>query len=478
MKLFELLTQSFTSFQRENELELAYLFGQKIDEIEYMKLKKPKYSGLFLRIAIFFYTVIRSYTFSPKKKSPKDVYIFAGTDNQFNSLKPTIEGLKNTRISFHLTIGQGLSNINNSQQSVNIIKYDIKNAIAGCVIFLLRAYPLYRKLKYKKSDIEISWYFDIFCQSYVFVPYFLDKLDNIQPSLVVMSNDHNVNTRSLRLAAEMLDIKTLYMQHASVSEIFPPLEFDYALLDGMVAYQTYVDCYELQKDANERIEKNVGKCQVLLTGQKKLVVQNAEQNESERVCVGLAVNQIDDFHCVQAILDRLSSMSLICIVRTHPYQNTDFLQQLHSYSHGKAWLTLSDPRKQPLADYFANLDALIAGNSSIHLEAALTGTATLYYEMSDEVHRPDYYGYVKNGVSLPLDREFTSKSLSLAIVNSDNIERHKAIKNYSATYDTRWVNKEGDLSAWIIKQILSQNDFSERFICECVPNYKTLCQIP
>ena len=41
-----------------------------------------------------------------------------------------------------------------------------------------------------------------------------------------------------------------------------------------------------------------------------------------------------------------------------------------------------------------NVNILVASNSSIHLEAALDGLPTFYYEMS-KVLFPDYYGYVK-----------------------------------------------------------------------------------
>ena len=111
---------------------------------------------------------------------------------------------------------------------------------------------------------------NLFCGAYSYVPYFINILSKTKPKLVIVSNDHSLNCRSLRLAAQILGIRTLYIQHASISNIFPPLEFDYALLDGLVSYKKYVSCYEKNKN-NNRVKKNAIKCKVLLTGQKKYI---------------------------------------------------------------------------------------------------------------------------------------------------------------------------------------------------------------
>ena len=477
MNLKNIVKTTLKALKTESELELSYLFGNPNIDLTYAKLKKPKYSGVFFRSLVFFYNVLRNFSFSSESSPSKAIYVFAGTDNQFNSLKPTLEALQVKGDDFYLSVGQGVSEKSRGFHGAHPVKFNPKVALAAFALFLSRAWPLYRKLKREKREVEISWHFSAFCQAYIFVPYFLEVLPKLQPGLVVMSNDHNVNNRSLRLAAEMLGIKTLYMQHASVSEIFPPLEFDYALLDGKLAHQVYLHCYEIQKGTNPRIEKNVANCQVVLTGQKKPVVQVKQDTQLDGVQIGLAVNQIDDFHCVQALLDHLAPMQLKCIVRTHPFQNPVFLEQLQSYMQDKAWLSWSNSREQPLADYFANVNTLIAGNTSIHLEAALAGLPTFYYEMSDKVHRPDYYGYVKNGVSNRLDQGFSFESLKSNVDNAHSAERHEAIKNYSETYGTPWQNREGELSAWVIEAILNDEPLDTLFRNEAPGVYKSVMSL-
>ena len=76
--------------------------------------------------------------------------------------------------------------------------------------------------------------------------------------VVFVANDHTGPCRSIRLACEQLNIKVAYIQHA-VSSIFPPLEFDYAFLDGKVAYDIYNRCFH-ESSKSERLMRNVSQC--------------------------------------------------------------------------------------------------------------------------------------------------------------------------------------------------------------------------
>lgn len=464
MSLFELIKLSRKALQIEPEEELVYLFGKKLKEIDYMKIKKPKYSGFFFRSLWFFGFILYNFNFKRARIEQKPLLIFASTDNQFNSLKPTITALSNQQVDYELLLGRVLAKkkILNFSRG-HLVTFGFKELILAVMFYFRNGIPLYFKFKKQNRYVESESYFNKFCQAYVFVPYFLNVLLQAKPNLVLMSNDHNLNNRSFRLAAEVLGIKTLYVQHASVSDLFPPLEFDYALLDGRIAHETYIRCYEYQKGTNPRIEKNLAKCQVILSGQKKQIVSEAIVGNLNKDCLGLAVNGGDDFYCVQTLLDKLAEMKVQCIIRTHPNQGPIFLDQLKNYMKGKDWLTWSNSREEDLVDFFPKINALIAGNTSLHLEAALAGIPTFYLEMSDEVHRPDYYGYVKNGISTKLEQDFTFDELRLAIENADSIKRHQAIKNYSETYDTKWQNREGELSALVIESIIKNKSLDTVF---------------
>ena len=62
-------------------------------------------------------------------------------------------------------------------------------------------------------------------------------LKKYNPKILFLSNDHSPFNRCLLHHSKSMGIKTIYMQHASVSDKFPPLEFDYSLLDGQESFE-------------------------------------------------------------------------------------------------------------------------------------------------------------------------------------------------------------------------------------------------
>ena len=189
--------------------------------------------------------------------------------------------------------------------------------------------------------------------------------------------------------------------------------------------------------------------------------------------IGLAVNELDNFNYVQEFFSLIKNSEIKCIIRTHPAQDQVFIRKLSEYIEDKDWLIWSDAREQIISDYFENINIMIAGNSSIHLEAAIAGLPTFYYEMGENLVKTDYYGYVKNGISIELKKNFSLKMLRSLIKNTFNSKkREQAIKNYSQTYNTFWQNREGQLTAIVIDKILNKEPFDEFFNIEQQLIYK------
>ena len=476
MKFYKLIKLCNHAFRKENELELNAIFVCGLKKFAYMKERKPKYTGIFFQIFLFFFRVLKEITFFEKKKTSKPIYVFSGISNQFDSISSTLEALKANNIEFYSFLFKSTLRKNSSSNESIIVKFNLRVILVSFILFFLRAFPFYLKLKKENKQIEISWYFSVLCRAYIFLPFFLDILKQINPKLIIISNDHSVYSRRLRLSAEILNIKTLYMQHACVTDFFPPLEFDYALLDGRISHQIYQRCYEIRGNKNFRIKKNLSKCHVILSGQKKIVLGINKNKNLDGLTIGLAVNLLDDFKCVKSLLDRLAKFKIKCIVRTHPSQNLIFLKKLKSYLNCKDWIEWSYFKEQSLEDYLFNLNVLVAGNSSIHLEAAQAGLPTFYYEMSEEVMLHDYYGFVKNGLSENLKNNFSIDDINLSIQSMKNnkLQRNKIIKNYSETYDTSWQNREGELSGMIIDCILKNKPLNDLFKTQDSSIYQSL----
>jgi hypothetical protein len=477
MNFFELLNKSKLALSKESELELNYFLSKEnIDEVIYEDKKiKQKFKGIFLQSSLFFFRILSNLSFFEKKISTKPVYAVLGTYNQFISIKSTLEALEAKGDKFLLSINKNVFHKNYYSKYSKPVKFNIKVALCGLVLFFSHVLPLYLELKRKNKEYEITMKFNLFCEAYILVPFFIDMLKKVQPKIIIVSNDHHVINRSLRLSAEIMEVKTLYLQHASVNELFPPLEFNYALLDGNIAHKYYIQCYQIQPRTNLRVEKNIANCQVMLTGQKKLVVKINEEKKLKGLHIGIAVNPLDDFDYLKKLLDHLSPMKVKCVVRTHQGQSLFFLKLFKAYIRDKNWISWSDSREHLISNYFMQVNLLIANNSSIHLEAALAGLPTFYYQMHSEVLYPDDYGYIKNGISKKLETNFSFELLK-NFVNSKNndSQRLKSIKDYSETYGTAWQNQEGKLSALIINRILNDKPLDDLFKIEKSKIYKSV----
>jgi hypothetical protein len=448
------------------EDDFPFLYGRRLSDLDYMKQKPPRFRGVIFRIASFFWFLIKHTTLSQSRsKLSCRVFFFAGTINQYLSLSPTITALlsKGEEVSF--LVSRSLSRYLKDKSEHEKLLAEPQVISLAILLFFRRAPAFYLRLKRGHRVVEIRDHFNKFCQSYFYLAYFYRILRQQRPDLVCISNDHNVSNRCLMAVCEALEIKHLYMQHASVSDLFPPLQCHFALLDGERALETYQFCFRRSFGRGGDSFSGARKPVIFLTGQKKKIQVNFNQarHRPGLSVVGIAANQIDDYSCVISLVQRLQSLGLSVAIRTHPFQPPSFLEQLQAADC--KWDTLSVARAmdEPLSDFFSRIDLLVAGNSSIHLEAALAGLSTVYFEMSNVVHKPDYYGYLKNHVSFSLPVNFERSDLEVIYRKVCSPERNNAVRQYSATFDTPWQDKEGELCASLIKKLINGENFSDIF---------------
>ena len=149
MNIFKLLHQSKLALTKESELELAYLFGEHLKDIEYMKLKKPFYSGIFLQILAFFAKITINLSFFSDNISKRKILIFSDSLNQFNSTKGIIKSLRKNKHKFNHVINKNLDKKNLNYETIRL-KYSFKVFSVAIILFLTRFVSLYSKLKKKK----------------------------------------------------------------------------------------------------------------------------------------------------------------------------------------------------------------------------------------------------------------------------------------------------------------------------------------
>lgn len=197
-----------------------------------------------------------------------------------------------------------------------------------------------------------------------------------RPRRIVFANDHVPEIRSMLLAAKELGVKTVYIQHGSVSKYFPPLIFDYALLESQYSLDIYSN---IGISAQTRIE---------LIGIPRLEnAQKIARHRSEIRNIGIAVNQNDSLEKVDKLIAFLVSKNYTITLRKHPSDVRIFQFSDNEVINGNNYT---------LTDFINEVDFLIASDSSIHVEANSLGCRSLYYMLHDNYAKYDYYGYVKN----------------------------------------------------------------------------------
>src|SRR5690606_31895089 len=157
-----------------------------------------------------------------------------------------------------------------------------------------------------------------------------------------------------------------YMQHASVSRLFPALRVDYAFLDGQFALDTYRQCEENQP----KTSRDVPTPKVFLTGQKKKLAIPASRETKK---IGIALNALDNVATAIRFMKHLANAGYELRVRWHPGQAERHIQEYVTAFKDVRQIQVSNPRTESISDFMGSIRWLVAGNSSIHLEAALAG---------------------------------------------------------------------------------------------------------
>ncbi|WP_405420700.1 hypothetical protein [Marinobacter flavimaris] len=437
--------------EQEPETWLAYLYGQQLENMPHLTRIKPKARGLVLRICRYFLFLMRHFALGqpPMLKAKADFLVFSGTSNQMSSLEGTASILKKKGKRV-VEIGHGRLLLRGEQRGRYISFAFSVLDIAKSLVLLVRNGPsLYKELQ-NKHPAMVQSYFDNFCSVYTYLVYFDRVLKQTKPDYVITSNDHNPPNRSLLAVAHYLGIKTVYLQHASVSNLFPALRVDYAFLDGQFSLDTYRECEQNQPPTKRKVPTPI----VLLSGQKKHLRRG---DSRAATAIGIALNALDDATVAIQFVKELADAGQKIRVRWHPGQPEQDIRQYQKALKGLPHVQLSNPKTEQVSEFMMNIRWLVAGNSSIHLEAALAGVTPIYYELTSP-DNPDYYGYVLHGLA----KRTSSAAEIVELVEAGygaagpDVE---AVRHYSATYLTEWDGREEELvGEYLLRDLACRED--------------------
>jgi len=220
----------------------------------------------------------------------------------------------------------------------------------------------------------------------VYSAFISEKLSRVmcgrfQSALFLFANDINIPSRVLNFIARENGHYTVYLQHASISDLFPILNFDVALLEGVESLKHY---------------KALDHVKIVLVGQPRYERYKAfRMGVTGLVNIGVAFNALDDLTVVQSVISALIELNYKVYLRPHPRES-------RMYNHllkGDVYLSTNESS----FDFLSQIDALVAGDSSIALESVLMNVHTCYFNMNNGMLH-DYYKYVENNVIVEISK--------------------------------------------------------------------------
>ncbi|MFS1428076.1 hypothetical protein [Vibrio splendidus] len=378
------------------------------------KLKASGNRSLIYLIFILMIKFIKSIPYFIFENSRSDVLFLYATKNQKDALLPISNSLKNKLKVANVSLNRSIS----SEYTVPIFYIHLTS-----LLFLPLIIIEYFFIRDKERKMRMLHGFQDYALSLgnILVSYIFLRINN--PKLIVVSNDHNSNIRSLLLASRKLNIKSVYIQHASVSKLFPPLDqFDLALLDGCYAKDIYTSVGLLAKEV-----KLVGISK--LDNAKKIVSKDETIEYKEKPIIGVALNQLYDLSRLKILLSKIDIENYLIKVRVHPNQMRVFSNlknELRNFD-----ITWSDPLADGVDDFIISCSYIIAGNSSILLEAAILRRIAIYYSMDSIPY--DYYGYIKNGICIEMKVSLPSGFIDFEKYFFDN-HNYNQIKYYDDSF--------------------------------------------
>jgi hypothetical protein len=329
-----------------------------------------------MRVAGYAGLRLVGHVFQPVRNPDKlagAVWLYVVSANNYEAL----HFIQKARADAVLVAGQG-KNIGRYGEVVNRLSLRRK-------ILYYWQYPAAIQGLHRLVGNRATRFFDLIFYAIGYYEVYRRAVRHYRPQAVIFANDHNDDARALLLACRAEGVPTAYVQHASVSTNFPPLGFDLNLLEGQDALDKYRQCGPVPG----RVE---------LVGMPKADAFLAQRNTTPQVRrVAVACNLLDE---LPALADTLAYLlrelpDLTFTLRAHPGDRRDFTA-LRQALPALQW---SNPQQENVFQFLQSHDALVAADTSTHLEATLLNVASVYYRFSPSPTLADYYSYAAHGLS-------------------------------------------------------------------------------
>lgn len=291
----------------------------------------------------------------------------------------------------------------------------------------------------------IRRFFDIFFTTigrFVVIDGFFKN--NPQLKLLVMANDHNQTNRCMIDLANKYGIKAIYTQHASVTDRFPALHFDYSFLDGLESFEKYNKVGDI-------------KGKVFLSGSPRYDLLHDYSGQCVSNVIGIGLSEADKVEKVVELCSYIKSRSNYkIIVRPHPRTEPTFPSDMF-INQG---VSISFPSKENSLPFLSKVSILIANESGIHLDAAIMHKRSIMYNFSDN-DVMDWYGFIKQGLITYCN---SYDDVFHQIENQKPIPS-ETLQYYYAAYNTPHEGNVGLLISKLINHLMD-NNITDDFISQ------------
>jgi hypothetical protein len=190
---------------------------------------------------------------------------------------------------------------------------------------------------------------------------------------IILFNDHSPVTTLLFLKAKNKEVSTVYIQHAPVSEKFPPLRFDYNIL--------------FSPDSVRKYKKQSGSINVYSTCDLRFFSKRKGILKVNRNSILICTNKLDNIDKVKDLCRDLAKINFQVVVRNHPSDKRKwFSEKGIQYSNNTTiWEDLSN-------SFF-----VITNESAVPLEAIYNGNHVYKAAFLSDITL-DNYGFLEFGL--------------------------------------------------------------------------------
>lgn len=202
--------------------------------------------------------------------------------------------------------------------------------------------------------------------------------------VVCVASDHSPICQALLFLARREGRRTCYIQHAPISDHFPPLTHDLSILYDRASFLAY-------ERAAVRHRVTFTSSVVLLSPfEEEFCLPKLEKKPYD---IGVCLSFLPSLDAVSKLLVELSKSSSVrrVFLRPHPRCHLDIsslfeIEKVERYIKG-----------QVAAEFFNMVDIVLVPNSGVAIEALHSGRPTFFTPGVDGLP-DDYYGFVADGV--------------------------------------------------------------------------------